>query len=178
MFSKHWKYKIAILTPLVVLQAIFSPSLAQTPSRQLPTAQCTDIEIQKHIQQLNKAERLDFDALVACQSKAVPALIKALTLIKALKNKDENTRIIIIAALGEIGSQATPAVPLLNELLVKDESRDVVRMIDYALIQIEPCLGCLLIRDVKHNTLRYVNNNPPVMCRIPAIRAVLRWKCP
>ena len=64
MLSKHWKYRTAILTPLVVLQAIFLPAFAQTPSRQLPTAQCTDMEIQKHIQQLNKAEPSDFDALV------------------------------------------------------------------------------------------------------------------
>ena len=32
MFIKYWKYRIAILTPLVVLQAIFLPVVAQTPS--------------------------------------------------------------------------------------------------------------------------------------------------
>lgn len=24
----------------------------------------------------------------------------------------------------------------------------------------------------------YIKTNPPIMCKIPAIRAVLRWKCP
>ncbi|MGH7998806.1 MAG: HEAT repeat domain-containing protein [Brasilonema sp.] len=233
MLSKHWKYRIAILTPLVVLKAIFLPAFAQNPSI-LATAQCTNMEIQKYIQQLNKAETSDFDALVACQSKAVPALIKA------LKNEDENIRIMIIAALGEIGSQASPAVPFLNELLVRDRSSDVQSITVHALRKINRGRVPVLITNLKSkdwrvryqaahtlgqigteakdavpaltvaledeiqpvrssaanalqkitqiwhadsdtvmsNTANHVNNNPPAMCRIPAIRAVLRWKCP
>jgi HEAT repeat protein len=246
MLSKHWKFRTTILMPLVVLPAILLPAFAQTQLIRLATDQCTDIDIQKHIQQLNKAEPSDFDALVACKSEAVPALMKA------LKDEDENFRIMIIAALGEIGSQAAPAVPLLNELLIKDTSSDVRSMIVHALREISKARVTVLITNLKSkdwrvrsqaadtlgqigieakdavpalttaledkvqsvrssaadalykinsakprkkdvhsvftdqigsvsvekNTINYVNHNPPVMCRISAIRAVLRWKCP
>lgn len=39
MLSKHWKYRTAILTPLVVLQAIFLPVVAQTPSQRSAISQ-------------------------------------------------------------------------------------------------------------------------------------------
>ncbi|MFB2768186.1 HEAT repeat domain-containing protein [Pelatocladus sp. BLCC-F211] len=281
--EEKWQSKAAILTALTLLEVISLPvlittkTLAQTPSIQ---SQCTDVEIKKHIQQLNKGEPADFNALVACRSKAVPALIKALK-----ENKDENLRIITIALLGEIGSQAAPAVPVLNRLL-KDKNQDVRTITVYALRQIgkDPVLP--LINSLKHqdsnvrvnaavtlglfgteakaaipaltNALKdpdskvrsaatsalreinkdklstqssngcvatdvgvqvgidtnhrvssnptnisknctvtkvtdninvsvqvsttevgnYIKTNPPIMCKIPAIRAVLRWKCP
>ncbi|MDZ7970552.1 MAG: hypothetical protein RM368_37460 [Nostoc sp. DedSLP03] len=84
-------------------------ALAQTPSVQ---PQCTETEIKQHIQQLNKGENADVKFLVACKSKAVSALIKALD-----ENKDENFNIITIAVLGDIGASAAPAVPVLNGLL-------------------------------------------------------------
>ncbi|AFZ22074.1 HEAT repeat domain-containing protein [Allocoleopsis franciscana] len=124
MLSKHWKFQAAILTILGVLFAITLPlltnikALSQTPSVPLPIAQCTDVEIQQHIEQLGNGEPSAFEGLVSCKSKAVPALIKA------LKNQDKDARLIIISVLGQIGSQAAPAIPSLTEFL-KDESSDV-----------------------------------------------------
>ncbi len=258
MVRKIWKYRAVILTNLAVLSAVSLPvltnikTLAQTPSVE---AQCTDVEIQRHIQQLNKGEFTDFNALVGCDSKAVPALIKA------LENEDVNFRIITIAALGEIGSKATPAVPVLNGLL-KDTRENIRIVVVYALEQIigkdavsaaiiavlkdpdsniraaaadtlgqigtdaefaVPYLTTALkdpysrvrlaatnaLKKIKQaaliselNKKRYytftcvgstvgqscavsemiahilVKNNPPVMCRIPLIKALLKWKCP
>jgi HEAT repeat protein len=92
-----------------------NPTLAQIPSIQ---SQCTEVEIKKYIQQLDKAEISDFDALVACQSKSVPALINT------LNSRDESIRIIAIAALGKIGINAASAVPALN-VAYKDKSIEV-----------------------------------------------------
>jgi HEAT repeat protein len=142
---------------LAVLEPISLAAFAQTPSRQFSTGQCTEMEIQKHIQQLSNGEPIafnalvaasTFNALVACQSKAVPALIKA------LDTKNENVRIIIIAALGQIGSQASPAVPLLSELLVKDTSSDVRSMTVHALGQIDKDPILVLITDLKNEDWR------------------------
>lgn len=245
-----WQSKAAILIALTLLEVISLSILittktqAQTPSIQ---SQCTDVEIKKHIQQLNKGELADFNALVACKSKAVPSVIKALK-----ENQDENSRIITIAVLGEIGSQAAPAVPILNGLL-KDTNTDVRIIVVHALKKIGkdavPALTTALkdpdskVRSAATNALgqinkdklstqsgircvaidvgvqvgihntdnsvspnpadpfgddcignnvsntsntitqlsevsHYIKTNPPVMCKIPAIRAVLRWKCP
>ncbi|WP_157943229.1 HEAT repeat domain-containing protein [Nostoc sp. CENA543] len=81
-------------------QAIAQTSLTQP--------QCSEVEMQQHIQQLNKGASADFDALVACDSKSVPALLKA------MKTRDQNLRIIIIAALGEIGLRGSSAIPSLK----------------------------------------------------------------
>ena len=91
------------------------PTFAESPSIQ---SQCTEVEIKKHIQQLDKAEISDFNALVACQSKSVPALINT------LNHPDESIRIIAIAALGEIGINAKTAVPALITAY-KDKSIEV-----------------------------------------------------
>jgi len=217
MLSKHWKSRASLLMTLALLEPISLAAFAQTPSTQLPT-QCTEMEIQKHIQQLSNGEPTTFNALVACQSKAVPALIKALD-----TKYDENFRIIIIAALGQIGSKATPAVPFLKNAL-NDTSRDVRLISIHALARIDPSVkveiqevlkdtpiqardtskkcpspgldlrisarDCKLkiaqstgtqvsaapeIREGIDNSL---NAKQPVMCRISAIRAVLKWKCP
>lgn len=137
--EKQWKYgTVAIFMTLAVLEAITLPRLtnatmvAQTP---LVQSQCTDVEINKHIQQLNKGESTDLKLLVACNSKAVPALIKA------LENQDENPRIIAIIALGEIGAEAAPAVPVLNRLLIlnrllKDKRENIRIVVVYALGEI------------------------------------------
>jgi HEAT repeat protein len=120
MLSKPWKSKAVIFTTLSLLGFVSLPiftnikTLAQTSV----SSQCTDAKIKKHIQQLNQAETANFNALVKCNSKAVPALITA------LQNQDENLRIIAIAALGEIGVKAIAAQPFLNDLL-KDKSQDI-----------------------------------------------------
>ncbi|MBW4455547.1 MAG: HEAT repeat domain-containing protein [Nostoc indistinguendum CM1-VF10] len=118
---------------LAVLGAITSPllmnptALAQT---RLVEFQCTDVEINQHIQQLNKGESTNLEELlVACKSKAVPALIKT------LENQDENPRIIAIAALGTIGAEAALAVPVLNGL-IKDKRENIRIVVVSALGQI------------------------------------------
>lgn len=256
--EKQWESgTAAIFMTWVVLVAISLPQLtnatmvAQTP---LVQSQCTDVEINKHIQQLNKGEIADFNALVACNSKAVPVLIKG------LGNQDEAFRIPTIAALGEIGSKAAPAVPFLNASL-KDKNRDVRIIAVQALRKIgqdpiPPLINALkddnwyvrykaadtlgqigreddavlylntaledidsMVRSAAANALEKIKKaypqqeikeyyspcrrssflglrvdcsiredapfirenlklNPPVMCKIPIIKAVLRWKCP
>ena len=75
------------------------------------TTQCTETQIKTSINRLGKGDRAAFNFLVSCNSQAVPALIKL------LKHKDENIRIVAIAILGEIGEGATEAIPLLEEVL-------------------------------------------------------------
>lgn len=134
MLTLHWKSRVAILTTLAVLGTITLyrltnfKALVQALSDQ--SSQCTDVEISQHIQQLDTGEPSAFDALVACKSQAVPALIEALG-----ETQDEEVRIIIIAALGQIGSQAAPAIPILNESL-KDNSEDVQLVVVHALGQV------------------------------------------
>ncbi|MEH2035605.1 MAG: HEAT repeat domain-containing protein [Nostoc sp.] len=134
LIENQWKSgTAAIFMTLAVLGAITLPqftnatALAQTPSVQ---PQCTEADIKQHIQQLNKGESTDIKLLVACDSKAVPALIKALD-----ENKDENFNIITIAVLGDIGASAAPAVPVLNGLL-KDTRQNIPIVVVYALGQI------------------------------------------
>jgi len=134
VLTLHWKFRVVILTTLAVLGTITLyrltnfKTLVQALSDQ--SSQCTEVEISQHIQQLDTGEPSAFDALVACKSQAVPALIEALG-----ETQDEDIRIIIIAALGQIGSQATPAIPILNESL-KDNSKDVRLVVVHALGQV------------------------------------------
>ncbi|MGJ5630547.1 HEAT repeat domain-containing protein [Nostoc sp. CALU 1950] len=111
-----------ITFPQLTNPTMFAQTLSIKP-------QCTDVEINKYIQQLNKGEIADFNALVACNSKAIPALIKT------LGNQDEEFRLLTIAALGEIGAKSAPALPVLNGLL-KDEAENVRIVVVYALGQI------------------------------------------
>ncbi|MDZ8260162.1 HEAT repeat domain-containing protein [Nostoc sp. ChiQUE01b] len=106
---------VAVLGSISLPKLTNATMLVQTP---LVQPQCTNVEIDKHIQELNKGAIADFDAIVACSSKAVPALMKA------LGNQDEELRIPAIAVLGEIGSKAALAVRFLKASL-KDENRDV-----------------------------------------------------
>ena len=117
MFNLYKGYRAAIFLILTVLGGISLNALgdikvlAQTSSN----VSCSNTEIEKHIKQLENAEPEAFDALVACNSKSVSALIKA------LEGKDEKIRIVAIVALGEIGENAKPAVPgLINALQDKD----------------------------------------------------------
>ena len=125
MLSKHWKSRAAMFMTLAVLGTILLPGLtnfkvlAQTSSVQLSPL-CTDVEISQHIEELDTGEPAAFDALVACNSQAVPALITALR-----ETQDENVRIITIAALGEIGVNAAPATTAALTESLQDKSRDV-----------------------------------------------------
>ncbi|MEH2035607.1 HEAT repeat domain-containing protein [Nostoc sp.] len=269
MTQKQWKSRTAsIIIALAALGAINLPQLANAKAiAQTPSVEplCTETNIKQYIQQLNEfknvkfntllnefeeSENVNFNALVACNSKAVPALIKA------LENQDENFRIITIAALGEIGTKAAPAVPLLTKSL-EDTSKDVRVMAVHALQQIgqnpvrpliqalksknlniryraaetlgqfgiearyavppllktalkdtsakvshaavnavreinaaiiiyksidifEPvyCSYCSDTDGVSRQVKKRLSANSPVMCRIPAIGDLLRWKCP
>jgi HEAT repeats len=132
MLSKRWKSKAVIFTTLSLLGFVSLPIFTniKTPAQTSVQSQCTDAEIQKQIQLLNKGESADVKFLVECKSKAVPALIEALD-----ENKDENFRIITIAVLGDIGTQAAPAVHVLNGLL-KDKRDNIRIVVVYALGQI------------------------------------------
>jgi HEAT repeats len=89
-------------------------TLAQTPSTQ---SQCSEVEIKNYIQKLSSSQPSIYNALVACNSQAVPGLIEA------LKNQDKELRIMAITALGEIGSPS--AVAFLSNLLSTEIRRDV-----------------------------------------------------
>lgn len=93
-----------------------SSAIAQTP---IATTTCTTEEINEYIKKLGTSEPNAFDALVACKSKAVPALVKE------LDNNDEKTRILIISALGAIGEHSIPASERLSQLLTQDKRRSV-----------------------------------------------------
>ena len=154
--GKQWKYgTVAIFMTLAMLEAITLPRLtnatmvAQTP---LVQSQCTDVEINKHIQQLNKGESTDLKLLVACNSKAVSALIKA------LEDQDENSRIIAVSALGEIGAEAASAVPVLNGLL-KDKRANIRIVVVYALGKIIGKDGVRPLIHVLKDTNKYVRSS-------------------
>ena len=262
MAQKQWKSRTtSVIITLAALGAINLPQLANTRAiAQTPSVQplCSETDIKQHIQQLNQfdAANVNFNALVACNSKAVPALIKA------LENQDEKFLIIAITALGEIGTKAAPAVPVLTKFL-EDASIDVqiiglhalrqigqdpippliealksknltvrykaaqtlgnfgiaakdsvpdletalkdtspivsyaasnaLRKINSAIREINiaikiyttqqrmyenGCANCNNSNDISDTLKRHNRTNSLVMCRIPAIQAVLRWKCP
>jgi HEAT repeats len=75
-------------------------------------SECIPGKVQRDIQKLSKKGKEDeveavFYELVKCNSKAVPELIKA------IGNQNKDVRIIAIAALGSIGSDASSAIPAL-----------------------------------------------------------------
>lgn len=283
MLKNTRKYPTAILTALAFMGTtvvINTQAIAQTP---LTQSSCTEVEIQKHIYQLNRGEIGGYDALVACQSRAVPSLINSLAkknedfrvivtaalgeialqtssnavlllkfndlltdqsqgvrvmaanilkkmgkdpvpaLILALQNPDpqirqkaadhlgklsieakeaipsltkalqdpENTvRASAAYALGEMGLEAKAAIPFLKNA-AQDPDHQVSANADQSLQKIQHhSLASVFDRPVpdgltnmgtsslKQTTLTHVRNNPPVICGIPVIRSVLKWKCP
>jgi hypothetical protein len=196
MFTPCCQYRTAIFTTLTVLGgftlATFSTVevFAQTPPEKSAISQCLSVKIELYIWQLNQGSPSAFNALVACNSKAVPALTRA------LDSEDDNLRIIAIAALGKIGTNAAPAVPKLTALL-NDNSEDICLVAVNALGKIDPTgdrrtRSCLRSRQrqsndqfteqngdsIRENIDTYIETKPPVMCRIPAISNLLTWKCP
>ncbi|MEH2087773.1 HEAT repeat domain-containing protein [Nostoc sp.] len=156
MTQKQWKSRTAsVIIALAALGATNLPQLANTKAiAQTPSVEplCTETDIKQYIQQLNEfdATNVNFNALVACNSKAVPALIKA------LENQDEKFRIITITALGEIGTKAAPSVPILTKLL-EDASIDVQIIALHALRQIgqDPIPTLIQALKSKNLTVRY-----------------------
>ncbi|MDJ0675527.1 MAG: HEAT repeat domain-containing protein [Calothrix sp. MO_167.B42] len=174
MLKNGWKYTAAIFTIFAIVGELNLPFFssvkvfAQTP----PDAQCTDVKIKLYIWQLQQGSPSVFNALVDCNSKAVPALTRA------LDSEDNNVRIIAIAALGEIGTNAASAEPKLRGLL-RDKNDDVRAITNDALSKIteeeeELASGTTFIR----GTINTDKVKPLVICRIPVISNVLKWKCP
>jgi hypothetical protein len=208
MFTPCWKYRTAIFTTLSLLGgftlATFSSVkvFAQTPPEKSAISQCLGVKIELYIWQLNQGSPSAFNALIACNSKAVPALTRA------LDSEDDNLRIIAIAALGEIGTHAAPAVPKLTSLFNNiSEGEDVCAIAADALSKIQPgnhqtrkCTGSsqgstssnqsyvggghyrnnsqMERGGVRQTISVYVATKTPIMCNILVVRDVLAWKCP
>jgi HEAT repeats len=232
MRGKQWQHQGAIFAVLTLLSGIISPflvtnikTLAQTPSTQ---TQCTEVEIKNYIQKLSDSQPSIYNALVACNSQAVPELIKA------LKNQKKQVRIMAITALGEIASPS--AVPSLSNLLSTETLWDVRVAIIFALSQfgqqgvprlvnaltdkdwyiryqaanvldeisstpkdavptlteqsrtsvrtINEQLGTSHVRTViirkvgSHHVASSISpTKPPLMCRVPTLRTIFKWKC-
>jgi hypothetical protein len=128
MRGQQYQYRGVVFLVLTVLSGIISPfivtteTFAQTPSTQM---QCSEVEIKNYIQKLSNGEQSIYNALVACKYKAVPELIKA------LKNQNKQVRIMVITALGEIGSP--DAISPLSDLLSKETRWDVRTSVIFAL---------------------------------------------
>jgi len=79
---------------------------------------CSDKEISDRIALLSKADPVAFDELIKCKAKAVPALTKA------INDPDETIQITAIAALGEIGQDANPAISIVLAQ-IKNNNEDI-----------------------------------------------------
>ncbi|BAY86864.1 HEAT domain protein repeat-containing protein [Calothrix parasitica NIES-267] len=123
MLYKGIEFKAIILTVLAMLGAVNlyvltnTTTLAQAQPDSVKISRCIGIKIELYIRQANNGSSSAFNKLVACNSRAIPYLVQA------LESKDENLRIISIAAIGEIDANAA-ALPYLTKSL-KDNSKDV-----------------------------------------------------
>jgi hypothetical protein len=129
MRGQQYQYRGAIFVLLTILSGITSPfivtnleTFAQTPSTQM---QCSEVEIKNYIQKLSNSEPSIYNALVACKDKAIPELIKA------LKSQNQQIRIMVITALGEIGSP--DAISPLSDLLSNERRWDIRVSVIFAL---------------------------------------------
>jgi HEAT repeat protein len=126
MRGHQYQYRGVVFLVLTVLSGIISPFIvtteifAQTPSTQM---QCSEVEIKNYIQKLSNGEPSIYNALVACKDKAIPELIKAL-------NQNKQVRIMLITALGEIGSP--DAILPLSDLLANEKHWNVRAAIIFA----------------------------------------------
>lgn len=128
MLGKHWQAQLATLAILTIKSAASLSVLTSLkafaitpPSHSVVLiSQCTSTRIKSYIQQLSQEDKAEsaFSELVKCNSSSVPELIKA------LKNKDRHVKIVTIATLGSIGSNAVSAIPSLNQTS-KDKDKDV-----------------------------------------------------
>ena len=131
MLYKGIEFKAIIFTILAMLGAVNlsvltnTTTLAQAQPDSAKISRCIGIKIKLYIQQANNGSSSAFNKLVACNSRAIPYLVQA------LESKDENLRIISIAAIGEIDANAA-ALPYLTKSL-KDTSKDVRVVTAYAL---------------------------------------------
>jgi HEAT repeats len=129
MRGNQFQHQGVISVLLTILSGITLPfivtnikTFAQTPSTQV---QCSEVRIKSYIQKLSNSEQLVYDALLACKDKAI------FELIQALKSQNKQVRIMVITALGEIGSP--DAVLPLSDLLANETRRDVRVSVIFAL---------------------------------------------
>ncbi|MEA5568543.1 HEAT repeat domain-containing protein [Anabaena sp. UHCC 0399] len=107
------------------------------------------------------------------------------TLILALQNPDPQVRAQAADTLGKLNRYAKDAYPadLFEDvyLALNNASKDLDSYVRdravYAIISLEEREATSVFL-VKKATSTHVSNNPPIMCKIPVIRSVLRWKCP
>ncbi|WP_200817544.1 HEAT repeat domain-containing protein, partial [Calothrix rhizosoleniae] len=107
---------------------INTKTLAQSQSDLTKNYPCIGIKIELYIRQAKKGSSSAFNKLVVCNSKSIPYLVKA------LKNKNKNLRIISIAALDKIDPKLAE-LPYLTKLL-KDNNKNVRIIIVKALVRI------------------------------------------
>ena len=128
---KHWRnfglIPLTLLLGFALTQVKNEQIFAQTTSTTVATEKCTATAIETWINQLKEGNTDAFDKLVACSSKAVPALIKA------MNHEDETTRLVSIAILGEIGTEATEAIPILEKVL---EVRTLIKYRDELIVAV------------------------------------------
>ncbi len=155
MLTQRWTSRAAIFTTIGLLISLSLPAFAskkafaQTSSNH---SQCIGVKLELHIRRLKNGSPSAFNALVACNSQAVP------TLIKALNNEDENTKIITVAVLSEIGENAAPAIPHLTKLL-KKKNQDINIIAAHTLGEIgEAAIPALIkaLQDNKNWQVRYI----------------------
>ncbi|MDJ0615981.1 MAG: HEAT repeat domain-containing protein [Calothrix sp. MO_192.B10] len=155
MLTQRWTSRAAIFTTIGLLISLSLPAFAskkafaQTSSNH---SQCIGVKLELYIRRLKKGSPSAFNRLVACNSQAVP------TLIKALNNQNENTKIITVAVLGEIGENGAPAIPHLTKLL-KKKNQDINIIAAHTLGEIgEAAIPALIkaLQDNKNWQVRYI----------------------
>ena len=114
---------LTLLLGVTLSQVRSDQVLAQTSST-TPVIQCKKTVVEKWINQLQEGNTEAFDNLVNCGSQAVP------TLIEAINHEDETIRIVSIAILGEIGTDAAEAIAFLEKVLeVQSEDNKDARIV-------------------------------------------------
>jgi HEAT repeat protein len=127
----------------------------------------------------------DFVAHVAYALSRIEDHVRALIL--DLQNPDPKVRAQAADTLGKLARYVdyVDGYPNLSEdvyLALNNASKDPDSYVRdrayYAMISLPDPREVTRVFLVKEATSTHVTNNPPIMCKIPVIRSVLRWKCP
>ena len=162
--------------------AVYSLGKIGTKSKPVIRELINALKHENNLVRLNAA-----DALGKIGTKSEPAIKQ---LINALEDENEFVRSGAAYALGEIGYYAKDALPMLKKVSSQDKNLNV-RLRTYSAISKITKITTRRRRRVTSygrprrsetgtiaNLLSDQNNKPPIMCKIPAIKAVLTWKCP